>query len=206
MKNTLLLAILLATTSTTAFASSFEDRKGDVHHNIQGFCNDLSTDIINVDVKVEEKILKVKMDMSKNISRGFGYREYYFWVGATPSQKIGYQPYNPAAVAWPDFYATNRVFLSLNGDHYTGKDKIILGTQDCLETDCSQDYGIRRSTELNAKISGNTVEFEVPRSLLPKIGNEKNVKFGFTTYYEFMQCNGEDDFPDWDENSLDLIL
>ena len=208
-----LLPFLFALTFT-AFGSSSDlivqkssaDKPFDVHHNITGFCRDLSTDIVNIDVAVHESKLKVKMKMSQNIISGFGYREYYFWVGATPSKKVGYQPYNPHSVAWPDFYATNRVFLSFNGNQFTGQDKTKLAVQNCLESDCSEDAGMILTDEVKYTVNGKFIEFEVPRSVLPLIGSEKNVKFGFTTYYEIAQCNGEDDFPDWDEKSFNINL
>ena len=34
----------------------------------------------------------------------------------------------------------------------------------------------------------------------------KKIKVGYTTYFSLMQCNGEDDSPQWGESAYDVEL
>ena len=210
MKSLVFIIALVSSFASLASSESIlvkeNDTIKDVHHNINNFCQDPATDIASVEVEILESVLKVKMQMTKEIGKRPGYREYYFWVGATPSKSVGYRPYDPHSVAWPDFFATNRVFVSFNADVYSGREKNIVSVQDCLTSDCSNDQGLVRSEGVKYKVQGNVIEFEVARSTLPLIGSEDSVKFGFTTYYSFAQCEGEDDYPNWDEQSLKIDL
>jgi hypothetical protein len=209
--NKLTLAVLLISGvlfSGGAKAQQWADPVGDIDHNINGFCRFDHTDIKNIQAVWRRDGLILKMDLAKAHKR-IGYQEYYFWLDVDPAAKKGYQPYDPYSVAWPNLYADYRVMLSYdyNTDDESTAPRQRFYIQDCRKSDCSQDAvtkGLNASQALH--VEGATVAFLVSPEDVPEIASAKSINMGATTYYQFAQCNGEDDAPQWGRRAVSLVL
>lgn len=184
------------------------DPANDVHHNIQNTCMNKDTDILSTHFQRDAAKMQdsVVMQMAIPVNAKLGYKEFYFWLDIDPGAKTGYQPYNPDAVAWKNFYADYRIFTSFNSDLRTGKTVQKVTLQKCSESNCAQDYGMRSTSEIQVEVKGNLVTFTWPSKLIPESLNISKMKIGYTTYYELFHCNGEDDSPQWGDNAFVIDL
>ncbi len=180
------------------------DPKLDLHTNISNFCRSPDTDIIMTSLERRDGKYTVTMEMNAPINKSLGYKEFYFWIDATNNKQKGYQPYLPHSVAWPDLYADYRIFYSINANvtppFIKAKEKVTL--QKCLETDCAKDSGMRLASAISVEVNDATITFQWPVGLLPELDASSRIKIGYTTYFELMQCNGEDDSPQWGEKAF----
>lgn len=204
LKTSLALFILAPTASYAGLSNRNSDPENDVHFNIAGFCQNAHTDILSTNFRRENSEYIVEMTMTQKISKAAGYKEYYFWLDLTHDKTRGFQPYLPYSVAWPDLYANYRIFYSVNAGvvppFMQAKEKVRL--QNCVESNCALDSALASSTQIKVSVTENIVTFRWPVGLLPELEKSKNIRIGYTTYYELMQCNGEDDSPQWGEEAL----
>lgn len=202
----------LASFSSLALAGDNinSDPIGDIHYNFVGACPSPAIDIIRTNFKRVESEYVVEMEMSKKIEKTSGYREYYFWMDVTHDKARGYQPYLPDSVAWPDLYANYRIFYSTdaNNGSYSpnryAREKVLI--QDCISGDCSRDESMRYESRIQVSVNENKVTFTWPVGLLPDLDKSQNIRVGYTTYFEYMNCNGEDDSPQWSEKAFRIKL
>jgi len=203
-------AFLAAATAHAADATQ-TDPRNDVD-NATTACPDLQTDMIKTSFSTTEDQFVVTMTMTNNIQQGSGYREYYFWVDVDPAKRKGYRPYDKMdyhtydanSMAWTDMFADYRIFMSLDGNNDARRAVPFVAMQRCTEkadigseTDCARDNGLRRNSQITAEINGPEVTFKWPKTLIPEMAAAKTLKVGYTTYYEYGQCEGEDDSPQW---------
>ena len=211
MKYFLTLSVLLG-----AFAAQAQTLKtdpiGDIHYQgLRSTCFGMTTDIVKTEIKTlcesgnQSCRHSVSITLSESFKSNYGYREYYFWVDADPEKEIGYQPYNPSDVAWPDLFADYRFFFSVNANHNRYYDFPILKVQNCSTVDCAQDSGMESYADLDLQIWDNKITFEWPSDMIPSLGNSRHWKVGFTTYQESKDgsCSGEDDAPQWGNKAYD---
>ena len=201
MKN-LILILASCLVSISSFAVHYADPIGDVDNSIKGLCHDISTDLTSNQIEETKDQFIVTMTMSQKIIRNMGYREYYFWIDTHPGVHAGYRPYLPYSVAWPNLFAEYRIFLSLTADAPQNVDVQKVTMQNCLTSNCENDQGMRMDQNLKAEIKGSQIIFTWPKSLIPDLQAAKKWKIGFTTYYSYFQCSGEDDSPQWGKNAL----
>ncbi len=204
---TLILSTLMISQFALAGGNKHADPVGDVDIKPMA-CPDLQTDLVSTDFNCVGDEIVVDMEMTKEIQKNIGYKEYYFWLDLTHDTQRGYQPYNPDSVAWPDLYANYRVFYSIdaNDARRNGYASERVTVQNCLETNCAQDEGMRSSSQVKISIDKKVVTFRFPVSLFPELENSKKIRIGYTTYFDFMQCNGEDDSPQWGQNAFKIKL
>lgn len=203
----LVLLLVLIKIQSVLAQVHFVDLVKDVHHNINGFCQDLSTDIQNGVVVFESEYIHVEMNMTKDITLfPDGYREFYFWIDVDPKRKNGYAPYLPNDIAWKNFFADYRIFLSINSFSMDiQSSKVSFGLQNCKKSDCSKDLIVKQSYEkLQYHIKDSKITFKIHRSLLPEMVDLSLSQWAFTTYYQLAQCNGEDDYPQWGSKALKI--
>ncbi|MBS1970994.1 MAG: hypothetical protein JSU04_11840 [Bdellovibrionales bacterium] len=206
MKNLKLFVIAFLTTAHAFAADNVKtDPVGDIDNSITA-CPDVGTDMVETSFSREGENFVATMKMSKNIDNTFGYKEYYFWIDVNQTDKkghpVGYQPYDPESVAWPNMYADYRIFLSLDANNESHRAYPSVRMQDCAASDCSKDGGLRYEDNIKVDIKGNEVIFTWPKSLVPAIESAASLKVGYTTYYEIGgACHGEDDSPQWGRNA-----
>jgi hypothetical protein len=200
----LIFLIALSLFSVISMATEYPDPVGDVDHSMKGFCTDISTDIIRNKIEESGDDFIVTMTMSRPIALNQFYREYYFWIDTNSGSHKGYRPYLPYSVAWPDMYADFRFFLSLNSDSFTTEDVKKVTIQNCLQTNCENDQGMIAVPKLDVKIEGSQIIFKWPKTLIPELNSAKKWRVGFTTYYSYFQCSGEDDSPQWGKECFHL--
>jgi hypothetical protein len=167
-------------------------------------CVDMQTDLVSTEFSREGDRFVAKMNVTTDVKRyfGSGYKEYYVWIDVNPGSRKGYQPYDPESVAWPDLYADYRIFYSLNANNDDGSTRSKIASQDCSATNCAEDGGLYWDPAVSVDIIGKTVTLSWPVTRFPKMAAAKNLKVGFTTYYEIGgACHGEDDSPQWGRNA-----
>jgi hypothetical protein len=184
------------------------DPANDVHHNINNGCYVRDTDIISTRFERNVRTMEdsVEMELAAPINTRLGYKEFYFWIDADPGTKKGYQPYNPDSVAWKNFYADYRIFASFNNDMRSGASSAFVGLQSCATSDCSKDGGLISNSSISVRVQGNKIHFKWPSHLVGESLTASKIKIGYTTYYELVQCNGEDDAPQWGQPAYDIEL
>lgn len=176
---------------------TFTDQTKDIDYNIKGICHNRDTDIKSVTFKATENEYILTIEMLTEINLKSFYREYYFWLDVDPAKKDGYQPYNPFSVAWPNMYADYRIFMSIDANNYENQPITRVGLQDCHKSDCAEDQGMYPEYSIHSVIIGNKVVFSWPKGLIIPLDRAREFLLGITTYYQFAQCNGEDDSPQW---------
>lgn len=204
------LFILLAFASaiTSQAVTINPDPIGDIHYEgDQISCLGMSTDIVRTEIKTVcensnencQSHYSVTITLSENFRTNRGYREYYFWVDVDPDKKIGYQPYNPYDVAWPDLYADYRFMFTVNANHDRFYEIPSLKVQNCSRVNCAQDEGMQNYKDLDLQIEGKNITFKWPIGMISKLEKSRHWKVGFTTYQESEDgtCSGEDDAPQW---------
>lgn len=185
---------------------NFKDMNGDIDNNIKGFCSFNETDLVGLSFKETSNEFIVTFKTVKEINLKSGYKEFYFWLDIDPGRSVGYQPYNPDSVAWPNMYADYRIFMSTDPNNYENKAITRIALQDCSVSDCSQDSGLYANASISAVIVGDTVVFSWPKTLLPRLKAAQKIRFGATSYYQIAQCNGEDDFPQWGDPAPEIRM
>lgn len=209
MKNLKLFVIAFLTTAH-AFAADkvVTDPAGDIdQQGVKSMCmTGTQTDMIETTFSREGDNFVATMTMTEDIGLGRGYKEYYFWIDVNQKDKrgrpVGYQPYNPDSVAWPDMYADYRIFMSLDANNSEGRAYPNVRLQNCSESDCADDAGLRYTQDIKVEIKGPKATFTWPKSLLPDVEAAKSLKLGYTTYHEIGYCHGEDDAPQWGKNAI----
>lgn len=184
------------------------DPANDIHHNINNGCYAKDTDIISTRFERNTRTMQdsVEFVLAAPVNTRIGYKEFYFWIDTDPGTKKGYQPYNPHSVAWKNFYADYRIFASFTNDLATKASSSFVGIQRCASSDCATDSGLVRTSGVSVRVEGNKVNFQWPSHLIAESVTATNIKIGYTTYYEFFQCNGEDDAPQWGQPAYDIEL
>lgn len=203
----MLIAASLLLSQVSLAGNKNSDPVGDIDKKPGPWCEDLQTDMISTDFNRVGDEFVVNMEMTKEIKKDVGYKEYYFWLDITDTNG-NYQPYNPESVAWPDLQADYRVFYSINANVDQGEPvEERVAYQKCFDGgDCSQDQGMEYSNDIKVSIDKKTVTFRWPVSLLPEMKKAKKIRVGYTTYFEHNGCNGEDDSPQWGRNAFIINL
>lgn len=205
MKNLKLFILAFLTAATAKAADNIHtDPLKDVDHDLN-ICNDLQTDMIQNNFSAQDDKYVVTMTMSKNVQSDFGYKEYYFWVDVDPTRRKGYQPYDPESVAWPNMYADYRIMLQLDANNDEHKAYPAVKIQNCTDSDCSQDGGLHYADDVKVEIQGPNVIFTWPKTMIPEMAAASTLRVGYTTYYDYSYCNGEDDSPQWGKNAWTII-
>lgn len=209
MKTSLLLLILsLYVSSSLSAPVTQKDPVGDLHMNITGMCQSPATDIVSTRFEKKDQQYIVTLQLVSSVSKMMGYKEYYFWLDVTHNKQKGYRPYMPDSAAWKNFYADYRVFYSVDANDRPPfvhpYEKVTV--QKCLETDCSKDQGMLINKNIQVQTLDNSIVFKWPVGMLPDLDLAKKIKVGYTTYFSLMQCNGEDDSPQWGESAYDVEL
>ena len=190
-----------------AFAANNKhaDPVGDLDVQPMPCSNQTYTDLVSTDIKKEGSEFVVRMEVTEDIKKTGGYKEYYFWLDLT-HDKRAYQPYDPDSVAWPDLYANYRIFYSL--DSNTGSDWVAerIAVQNCLTSNCAVDTELNRTDAVKVSIDKNVVEFRWPDDMLPEMKNLKKFRIGYTTYFDKRYCHGEDDSPQWGQKAWRVNL
>ena len=176
--------LLITQVSLAASPNRRSDPKGDVDHNPKGAnCVDLQTDIISTNLSRNDGYFMVEMQMSQKIEKTEGYKEYYFWLDVTHDSRNGFQPYMPDDVAWPNFYADYRIFYSIDAKS-PGNKYISVRTQDCKEHYCGSDDYLEVNKEVAVGVDNDKVYFVWPVGMFPEMEKAKQIRVGYTTYYE----------------------
>ena len=203
----LLMATTLLLSTVSLAGNKNSDPVGDIDKKPGAWCEDLQTDLVSTDFNRVGDEFVVQMEMTKEIKKDVGYKEYYFWLDINHPNG-GYQPYNPQSVAWPDLQANYRIYYSINAN--VDSDEPVdekIAYQPCMNGgDCSQDQGMLQDNKIKVSIDKKTVTFRWPVSLLPEMAKAKNIRVGYTTYFEHQGCNGEDDSPQWGRNAFKINL
>jgi hypothetical protein len=209
MKTHFLLFIIgLYASASLASARSQKDPVGDLHMNISGLCQSPTTDIVSTHFEKIDNQYVVTLQLVSPVSKMMGYKEYYFWLDVTHNTKKGYRPYMPDSAAWKNFYADYRIFYSVDANDrppfVQPYEKVTV--QKCLETDCSKDQGMLMNKNIQVETIGSSVIFRWPVGIFSDLDLAKKIKVGYTTYFALMQCNGEDDSPQWGEHPHEIEL
>lgn len=203
-----ILMILQVLFSATSFAETATqtDAAGDVQFNLPEVCQNLNTDIVSTSLRREDSDYVVDMEMSQMIDVNEGYKEYYFWLDLNHDRARGYQPFLSHSVTWPDLFANYKIFYSVNAGvvapFTVAKEKVRL--QNCHETNCALDSDLRSSEQISVSVAENVISFRWPAGLLPELEKTKNIRVGYSSYYELMECNGEDNSPEWGEPAFQI--
>lgn len=194
--------------SASVLETVYTDPENDIHHNMAPACGARKdTDIVKTEFLALENEYQVIFHLAAPVNQKAGYKEYYAWVEVNPEDKIGYQPYNPYSVAWPDLYADFRVMLAIEGaEHPLAPPSYRVLSQDCKATDCSKDDGLKANSRIKAKVEGNIVKLAWSKAAFKDLKGKQSVKVGYTSFYDHNFCNGEDDSPQWGENAHDVEL
>lgn len=203
-----ILMILQVLFSATSFAETIvqNDAEGDVQLNLPEVCQHQPSDIVSTSLHRENSDYVVEMAMSQPINPVEGYKEYYFWLDLNHDGARGYRPSLSQSVTWPDLLANYKVFYSLDAGvvppFTVPKERIRL--QNCHETNCAFDSDLRSSEYIAVDITDNVISFRWPVGLLPELEKSKNIRVGYSAYYELMECNGEDNSPEWGEPAFQI--
>lgn len=206
--SSMLLSQVALAAGTVTSPNKHSDPIGDVDNKPVAWCQDLETDLKSTDFKREGDEYVVQMEVTKEIKKTDGYKEYYFWLDITHDSNKGYTPYLPDSAAWPDMFANYRIFYSVNvyRDENGSRPEERIAIQNCFERDCSRDEGMYSTNDVKVSVVGNTVTFRWPVNLLPEMAKHKKIRVGYTTYYDMQMCNGEDDSPQWGRNAWEIKL
>lgn len=203
-----ILMLLQVLFSTTSFAETITqiDAEGDVQLNLSEVCQTLPADIVSTSLRREASDYVVDMEMSQIVDPNAGYKEYYFWLDLNHDRTRGYQPYLSNSVTWPDLFANYKIFYSVNAGvvppFTLPKERIRI--QNCHDTNCAFDSDLHSSEEISVSIFANVVSFRWRAGLLPELEKTKNIRVGYSSYYELLECNGEDNSPEWGEPAFQI--